>query len=179
MLTQLHLFEPPKRKLTRKRIERIERAHDDVFVRAKMPDAPLWRRLTKQGMFVLPGFIEKLIPRANPKQPSERTLHGRSVFGQVDATIDAWMEDIHMTMVEHFDRDERRTGKPEDDRRSWGCDRRKQMCVLDEGAWKSLNGRRFWRTPLYKIYPLLNRRWQSRRKLDGRNERRKGVDRRK
>lgn len=51
------------------------------------------------------GLVEKPMPRAIPKQPAGRTLCGSSVLGQVDAPIDALVEDIGAIMVEEFDHD--------------------------------------------------------------------------
>lgn len=186
-LKQLHLFNgeaAPKRKLTRKRIERMAE-HAVPWVkprRPKLPTAPLWRSLAKRGMFVVEGLIEKAIPRAVAKQPTGRN-------GKVN-----YFEPFEVQTycdVDHLIAEAFGPALNVADRRSNLDDRRYNDAVVSDRRWlyrrdwsRRFIDRRVEKSPLYIAYPLLNRRWHRRRKakrriVDRRRiERRCGVDRR-
>jgi hypothetical protein len=198
-LKQLHLFQGeavPNPKLTRKRIERMSE-HAVPWVRPqrpKLPTAPLWRALAKRGLYVVAGLIEKTIPRAVAKRPTER--NGKvtcfepfevQTCGDVDHLIAAFGPALGV--ADRRKNLQRREGERRYERRLGDCRATTLGFILnDDNTIELIKDRRQDKSPLYLAYPLLNRRWCRRRKterrqIDGRFERRRknrrGVERRK
>lgn len=115
-MKQLQLFEArsaPKRKLTRKRIEREaakagpwSSTADSFHIRPKLPDVSFFRTMVVRGLMTFDDWV-KIIPqpRAIPRT-SGRMKGGRSVLGQVNPLMHTQVEDIGAIMVRDFDADE-------------------------------------------------------------------------
>ena len=187
-MKQLHLFEgrsAPKRKLTRKRVERMAE-HAVPWVRPrrpKLPDAPFFRSMALRGLYVLEGLIEKPMPRAGVRQPSERNgkvTHFEPfevrTYGDVDHFIAAFGPALGVadrrTNLDVRRRHERRQNERRNERRfynrRWIERERRHSDSPLYLAWPVLDRRRDDRfrlydrrqfdSPIYSAWPILNRR---------------------
>jgi hypothetical protein len=185
-MKQLYLFEgptTPKRKLTRKRIEREAAKSaawgslgDSFHIRPKLPSQGFFRTLVKRGLMT---FDERVKLKPLPRAKSKRSFTHRPAV-QIEAVALETVVGFVDNALSSFDVNGLLHVGAFEDRRDWSNPRRPRLTDA-LGQRQPTDDRRHGRSrrrsasPLYLAYPILDRRWQRRRSA----ERRSGQDRRK